>query len=125
MKGIIDMTDIIDMMEIKDMIAKDDIIVWTNAFSMSAIDTYIIAILLNSCSPFKSEIKPGGPYHLLPDERFIPPLRLSIWPVPRPSPRRGDLARCDPAPVFVETGSQGSQGSLKGLRQNNTFVQPI
>lgn len=28
-------------------------------------------------------------------------------------------------PVFVETGSQGSQGSLKGLRQNNTFVQPI
>lgn len=73
MKGITDMIGRIGMMEIKDMIAKDDIIVWTNAFSMSAIDTYMIAILLNSCSPFKSEIKPGGTYHLLPDERFIPP----------------------------------------------------
>lgn len=52
MKGITDMIGRIGMMEIKDMIAKDDIIVWTNAFSMSAIDTYMIAILLNSCSPF-------------------------------------------------------------------------
>ena len=58
MKGITDMIGRIGMMEIKGMIAKDNVIVWTDAFSMSAIDTYMIAILLNSCSPFKSQIKP-------------------------------------------------------------------